>query len=359
VEGSFFADEVAEAVARGAETPDDFSTRPTVELQTILRETPTLPLATLLNHGGVEIDYAKRRIWRDSFWKGSFAKDTLLGWEERLRGAALGSATERTVARYAGGSFWKRFDQLQDHQLTGHVVNYELDFLPGKPLVRPVTYPDSNRKYFKAGDEVLLLTYTNEPYRIVYDVIKAIDQKNCIGVMHLGEFPHGLEFATFVMARHNYPFENMSVPDHQAIFHGDHVRVPSSAEIAGAWQGHLIFLTRPDVSLLNQFNPVAFQVRFVPTSTGVEARFRFGLISRQQQVELTDEFVRLIDSTHFQDEIRMIDRETMIGQWRNRSSGALSLLSLQTSPLQQALRGYLAPVQDQFAFYYLLTRVHG
>src|SRR5919108_5896255 len=78
VEGGFFADEVAEAVARGAETPDYFSTRPTVELQTILRETPTLPLATLLNHGGVEIDYANRRIWRDSFWKGSFAQDTLL-----------------------------------------------------------------------------------------------------------------------------------------------------------------------------------------------------------------------------------------------------------------------------------------
>jgi cholesterol oxidase len=355
VEGGFFADEVAEAVARGAEIPDDFSTRRTAELQTILRESPTLPLSTLLNHGGVEIDYANRRIWRDSFWKGSFAKDTLLGWEERLRGAALGRAAERAAASYAGGSFWKRFDQLQGDQVTGYVVNYELDFLPGKPVVRAVTYPDSNRKYFKAGDQVLLLTYTNEPYRIVYDVIKVIDQRNCIGVMHLGEYPHGLEFATFVMARHNYPFENMSVPDHQAIFHGDHARAPSPTEIAGAWEGRLIFLTRPDVSLLNQFNPVAFHVRFVPTGTGVEARFRFGLISGQNEVEFTDEFVRLIDSTRFQDEIRVIDPETMIGQWRDPSSGALSL---HTAPLQQALRGYLAPGRDQIAFHYFLTRVH-
>jgi GMC oxidoreductase len=349
VEGGFFADEVAEAVARGAEIPDYFSTRPTAELQTILRESPTLPLSTLLNHGGVEIDYANRRIWRDSFWKGSFAKDTLLGWEERLRRAGFNDAAERTAGRYAGGSFWKRFDHLQDDQVTGYVVNYELDFLPGKPVVRQVTYPDNDRKYFKAGDQVLLLNYTNEPYRLVYDVIKAIDQMNCIGVMHLGEFPRGLEFATFVMARHNYPFENMAVPDHQAIFYGDHVHVPSASEIAGAWEGHLIFLTRPDVSLLNQFNPVVFRLRFVPTSNGAEARFRFCIFSAQKEVEFTDEFARLIDTATFRDEIRMLD------QWMDASSWASSP---QTAPLRQALRGHLASMQDRFAFYYLLTRAH-
>jgi hypothetical protein len=158
------------------------------------------------------------------------------------------------------------------------------------------------------------------------------------------------------MSRHNYPFENMAVPDHQVIFHGDHVHVPSPTEIAGTWEGRLIFLTRPDVSLLNQFNPVAFRLRFVPTSAGVEARYCFGLIGGQKEVEFTDEFVRLIESTRFQDEIRLIDHETMIGQWMDTASGALPL---QTTPLQQALRGYLALSRDRIAFYYLLTRVHG
>jgi len=60
-------------VARGAAIPDDFSTRPTVELQTTQRESPSLPLATLVNHSGVEIDYANRRIWGDSFSKGSLS----------------------------------------------------------------------------------------------------------------------------------------------------------------------------------------------------------------------------------------------------------------------------------------------
>jgi hypothetical protein len=60
-------------VARGAAIADDFSTRPTVELQTIQRESPSLPLAMLLNHRGVEIDNANRRIWGDSFLKGSLS----------------------------------------------------------------------------------------------------------------------------------------------------------------------------------------------------------------------------------------------------------------------------------------------
>jgi len=84
-------------VARGAAIPDDFSTRPTVELQTTQRESPSLPLATLVNHGGVEIDYANRRIWGNSFSKGSFVKDTRLVWEERLRRAAFDSSVEPTA----------------------------------------------------------------------------------------------------------------------------------------------------------------------------------------------------------------------------------------------------------------------
>ena len=127
-------------------------------------------------------------------------------------------------------------------------MNYELDFLPGKLVVKEVEYRDNNRKYFEAGDEVLLLNYTNEPYRIVYDVFKAINENNCIGAMHLGEFPTGLECVTCVMARHNYPLEKMSVPDYHAMFQSDHVRVASPSEIGGTWDGHLIFVTRPDIS---------------------------------------------------------------------------------------------------------------
>jgi hypothetical protein len=350
VEGGLMADNVREEVLRGAATPDEFSTQPTQELQAILRDRPTLSLETLLNHGGVEIDYANRRIWRDCFWKGSFAKDTLLGWEERVRTAGVGEDVSKTAAVYAGGSFWKRFDSIQNDLAIGYVVNYELDCLPGKPVVKLISYPDNNRKYLRAGDHVLLLNYTNDPYRMIYDLIKVIDKNNCIGVMHLGKFPDGLEFATFVMARDNYPFENMSVPDHQAIFNGDRVRVPVPPEIVGSWEGHVIFLTRPDISLLNQLNPVAFRLRFVPTTNGVEARYQFGLGAKQ--VQFTGEYAQLIDVTGFRDEIRLIDDNTLIGRCVSETASWFS-----DSAIRTALDGYLEARQDGFTFYYLLTRV--
>lgn len=347
------ADEVRAEVLRGAAVADEFSTRPTAELQTLLRESPTLPLETLLNHGGVTIDYANRRIWRDSFWKGSFAKDSLLGWEERIRNAALGEGASQAASIYTGGSFWKRFDTIQDGEAIGYVVNYELRSIPGKPVVKQLKYPDDNRKYFRAGDDILLLTYLNDPYKQVYDTIKAIDKNNCIGVMHLGEFPKGLEFATFVMARNNYPFEKMSVPDHQAIFNGDHVRTPSPEEIAGTWEGHIIFLTRPDLSLLNQLNPVAFRLKFAPAPNGVIGRYQFGLLAGSMKVEFTSEFVELLDFTIFHDEIRMIDDKTLIGKWVSPAAPAW----LNNPLIKKALEGYLEPGKDRLAFYYLLTRV--
>ena len=381
VQGGMLSDEIREAVLRGAETPDYFSTRPTPELQAILRESPTLPLPTLINRGGIHIDYDQQRIHRDSFWKGSFAGDTLLGWEERIRTGGLAAAFQETAGRYTGGSFWKRFDAVQNGQATGYVVNYELDLLPGKPIVRAMKYPDNNRKYFKAGDDVLLLTYTNNPYRIVYDVIKAIDENNCIGVMHLGEFPNGMEFATFVMARHNYPFEKMSAPDHQAIFAGDRARVPAANELAGNWNGHVIFLTRPDLSLLNQVNPVAFNLKFIPTSEGVECRFRFGwvqahgaagedvLIARataagggseamrtatlDAAVQFTRESSRHLEPAELEAELRIIDDKTILGKWRVPQITPW----LNVSGLKESLNGYLHNQQNDASFRFVLKRV--
>ena len=224
--GPLLAADVRASVARGADTPDYFSTRSTAELQAILRDTPTLGIENLANTGAVRIDFAQGRIFRDSFWKGSFAKDTLVGWEERVRDAVLDPSATAAGQFFAGGSFWKRFNPVQNGVATGYVVNYELSALPGLPEVRTVQYPDDNRAYFKKGDDVLLLNYTNAPYQMVYDTIKVIDAQNAIGVMHLGTFPNGIVFATFVMARQNYPFENMSVPDADALFADASVAAP-------------------------------------------------------------------------------------------------------------------------------------
>ena len=289
------ATDVRAAVARGAETPDYFSTRPVAELQAILHDTPTLGIETLINTGMVRVDFERQHIHRDVFWKGSFAKDSLLG-----------NAAEDIARTFTGGSFWKRFDLLQDGVASGYVVNYEISALPGLPEVRAVAYPDDRRRYFKSGDTVLLLSYTNDPYRFVYDTIKVIDADNALGVMHLGTFPTGMEVATFVLTRHNYPFANMSIPDHQALFEDTHASVPSPDGLAGTrWDGHLIFLQTPDTSLLNQLSPVLFRVGFHLRDGQTAARCRVGAI----------EFAHALDADAIANGMRKVGSDTLLGRW--------------------------------------------
>jgi hypothetical protein len=157
-----------------------------------------------------------------------------------------------------------------------------------------------------------------------------------------------MEFATFVMARHNYPFEKMSVEDHNLIFADSRTRVPEPAQLEGEWDGYVVFITRPSTSLLNQANPVAFRLAFRKTAEGkIEGRYRLRLLSGGMEVEHTPEFVQLIDFTTFHDEIRMIDSETLVGKW----------VSPELNPdLLRGLGSYLEPRGDRFAFYYLLKR---
>ena len=199
-----------------------------------------------------------------------------------------------------GGSFWKRFDHIQGDIATGYVVNYEITALPGLPQVQMVDYPDDSRHYFQKGDPILLLTYTNDPYKMVYDTIKVIDDQNAIGVMHVGTFPNGLEFATFVMARNNYPFLNMSVDDFDVLFTDSHASAPSPAELEGAWEGRPIFLATTESSLLNQISPVLFQVSFQVSGQQTKAKYKVGPI--------------VVDDTALRTDVRALNNDTLIGR---------------------------------------------
>ena len=299
---SQFATDVQAEVLRGA-TPDYFSTRPTSDLQAVLHDTPCLALDQLLNTGAVRIDYDQFRIFRDSFWKGYFAEDSLLGWEQKIRSTVLGGGAEEMGRIFAGGSFWKRFDSVQNGVAKGYVVNYEIQALPGLPEVRQFAYPDDKRRYFKKGDPVLLLTYTNDPYRMIYDTIKVVDGQNAIGVMHLGTFPDGLEFATFVMSRDNYPFENMSIEDYQAIFADSRNKVPDTAALTGIWNGHLIFLPTAGSSLLNQVSPVTFQLSVATQGQQTTGQYKVG----------PAEFSVPLDAAALQQNFRQVDGDTVLG----------------------------------------------
>jgi hypothetical protein len=296
---------------------DYLSTLSTRELQEIMRKTRSLPLSSLINHQTFAADFENSRVWRDSYWKGSFAKDTPMGWEERLL-----TPIKADGSAYAGGRFWKRFDDIRDGKAFGHIVNYGMALLPGKPVVQQVQYPDDQRRYAQAGDDVLVLTYRNQPYRIVYDLIKTIDANNCIGVMHLGKFPRGLVFATFVMARNNYPFEKMAVPDHDAIFGDSRARVPDEITLAGSWKGSVVFLRHPELALHNQFNPPLLRMRFDAGTATIKSLVMPGR-THVKRIRRDADCVRLTDGSQLTEEIRQIDSDTLIGR-RMRSGQPVS-----------------------------------
>jgi hypothetical protein len=231
-EPASLAPDVRDEVLRNADTPDYFSTRSSAELQAALRASSTLPLESLINTGSVRIDFEKAahlpRLFLERFVRcrhaarvgGARAQQRLRsGWREERCHLHRRQFLE-AVRRHRQRRSLRPCRQLRTR------------FHSGLPEVRRVQYPDANRAYFNKGDDLLLLTYKNQPYRIVYDTIKVIDEDSALGVMHLGDFPNGVEFASFVMERHNYPFEKMSIADHHAIFADPRTRVPRPDELA-------------------------------------------------------------------------------------------------------------------------------
>ena len=143
----------------------------------------------------------------------------------------------------------------------------------------------------------------------------------------------------------------------------------------------MIFLTRPDLSLLNQVNPVAFNLKFVPTSEGVECRFRFGWVQtpraagedvlvaraatvgggpevariapREAAVQFTRESSRHLEPAELAAELRLIDDKTILGVWRVPQLTPW----LNVSGLKDSLNGYLHNQQNDASFRFVLKRV--
>jgi hypothetical protein len=121
--------------------------------------------------------------------------------------------------------------------------------------------------------------------------------------MHLGTFPDGIEFATFVMSRDNYPFENMSVEDHDRLFADPHNTPAALTQLTGAWNGRLILVPSTSDTLLNQVSPVTFGVTFVAQASLVSAQYRVG----------PAQFSQSLDGAA-QANFRAIDGNTLLGR---------------------------------------------
>lgn len=323
----------------------------TAELQKRFRDSPTLPIERLLNTGSVRLDVGRRHVYRDSFWKGSFARDTALGRIEFPWGARP----------FAQGSFWKRFDRIENGVCRGHVVNYELHSVPGDPEVRALSYPKADRAYFTPGAPFLLLNYRNDPYRIVYDTIKVIGPDQAIGVMHLGTFPEGLEFATFFMERHNYPFLKMSAADFRMLAALPGVEPVRPAAAGGEWEGTLLSLADPDRVLLSKVNPLRLRVTADGADSLIRFRYRVGwgegadLVAGSGSLAVSEEFDESAGQASFSGSAVFLPRsaghpDAMAGRWVTSDGRLLGF---------PGMHQYAEPAGDRFGFYFFLERRPG
>ena len=112
--------------------------------------------------------------------------------------------------------------------------------------------------------------------------------------------------------------------------------------MAGEWTGNLVFLGRPNVSLLNQANPAVFRVTFQEGEGEIRAAFRLG-----SGGNFSPEFQLRGSLTEMQQDLRMIDDRTMLGRWTMPDLAPGLFLGL---------RDFVETGRGRPIFYWVLTR---
>jgi hypothetical protein len=116
---------------------------------------------------------------------------------------------------------------------------------------------------------------------------------------------------------------------------------PTPAAVTGDWTGHLVFLGRPNVSLLNQANPALFRVSFREEQGRIAAAFRLG----PGAGDLSPEFQHRGEPVL--DEVRMLDDRTLLGRWMMPDIAPGLFLGLQD---------FIETGRGRPVFYWVLTR---
>ena len=250
------------------------------------RTMTTLPLESLMNAGGHQVDVATRTIFNDEVWK---------GWLPR--GLPLRDITTRLAAGY-GKRFWKQGKRYlaETIYLDGQIkLKHSLEEIT---LDRPTNDLDPG--------QYLLLRYTDPVFeRMFYDVMRAGDDGVIVYGGYTGQFPEGRRGFTGVLMR-RYSFAQLGTRDHQHLFlKGDRV-VPG--ELNGTWRLSVI-------TTANHATPIA-EVTFARGASGTTA-VRCDAVSKPELLVpsfVFDHFAAS-DASALERELRRIDGQTIVGRW--------------------------------------------
>ncbi|HUB33423.1 MAG TPA: GMC family oxidoreductase [Bryobacteraceae bacterium] len=292
------------------------------QLEALFRRCPTMGLDALVNQGGSPvIDTVTETIRNDQYWKGFFPSGNVLN--------AMSSAI------FTG--FRKEF-HLQDGKFVG--VTSDTD---GRIHARNSleTVQVGHGGALEAGTYILL-RYLDPPWQGFYDLLKVINDDLIIGRVYLGSYPNGSRLLTFPMSR-RYSFASMTVDDHAALFAAG--AAPDAAELNGVWR-------MDTISNANEAGGIAYlQFQNLPDGRFVAQYELLGLMEGLVMPSFLKDHFQLNDFTTFQDEIRTVTSDILVGKYMTALPPVVSELVSNSS-----LGLFHTEAGGQFGFYYILTR---
>ena len=184
------------------------------ELADVFRQVTTLPVATIINEGGHQMDVAARTIFNDENWK---------GWVPR--GLILRDIFARLGTGYAK-RFWKQGNRYLGETLyvDGRIrVQHLLEEIT---LDRPVNDLGPG-KY-------ILLRYTDPVFEhLFYDVMRAADDGVILYGGYTGRFPEGKRGLTALLMR-RYSIAELGARDHEQLVRK--AKRPPKDFLNGVWR---------------------------------------------------------------------------------------------------------------------------
>jgi len=256
-------------------------------------------------------------IYNNRYWKGFFSTDGDLVTKIEL---------------FVGG-FWKKFSE-EDGKVKGVTHPYETPVYAANEAL--------DESYLGFGN-VIRLKYTDVPYSSFYDFLKIVDKDTVLGKAFGGRAPpRGEQLLRFSMSR-RYGIDFMTQDDFRAIFDSK-ARKPDVEEVLGVWEGRMI----SDSSL----SPVMFRFRYYKDQGELKCNYVFGgFLPGTSKVKFAPENMEMFDLTGqlFHDEIRMVRKDVMIGEYCSTDSPIFALLGRAS--------GFLMKEPDKVCLPYLLRRV--
>jgi hypothetical protein len=295
------------------------------QLEALFRRCPTMGIDTLVNKGGPpQIDTAAQTIRNDAYWKGFFPQGHVLN--------AMSSAI------FTG--FRKQFG-VQNGKYNG--ITSDTDGrIQARNSLEEIEINHDTKGTLEPG-RYILLRYLDPPWQGFYDVLKVINEDLLIGRVYLGEFPNGARMITFPMSR-LYGFDQMTAPDHQALYAT--ATVPAPADLEGVWR-------MDTVSNANHAGGIAYLQFDNKPDGSFAARYELlGLMEGLVVPSFLKDHFQLNDFTPFHDEIRKVTADFLVGTYMTALAPAVAGL-LGTSSLGL----FHAQANGQFGFYYTLTRM--